>query len=72
MTEDDELCDIVLHALWARRESLRRGPAALTLKFVGPRSSRDFMALQRFAERLDLVHTAIELRSGRTRFADRA
>ena len=36
MAEDDELCDIVLHALWARRESLRRGPAALTLKFVGP------------------------------------
>ncbi len=64
MTEDDELCDIVLHALWARRESLRRGPAALTLKFVGPRSSGDFMALQRFAERLDLVHTAIELPAG--------
>ncbi len=35
MAEDDELCDIVLHALWARREMLRRGPAALTLKLVG-------------------------------------
>ncbi len=61
MAEDDELCDIILHALWARRESLRKGPASLTLKLVGPPSSRDFMYLRRFAERLDLVHTAIEL-----------
>jgi len=61
MAEDDELCDLVLHALWARREMLRRGPAALTLKLVGPRSSRDFLSLRRFAERLDLVHTAVEL-----------
>jgi thioredoxin reductase (NADPH) len=64
MAEDDELCDIVLHALWARRELLRRGPAALTLKLVGPRSSREFMALRRFADRVDLVHTAIELAPG--------
>lgn len=62
MSEDDELCDIVLHALWARRESLRRGPAALTLKFVGQPSSRDFLALQRFAERLDLVHKTVQVR----------
>ena len=64
MTEDDELCDIILHALWARREILRTGPAALTLKLVGPRSSRDFLSLRRFAERVDLVHTAIELEQG--------
>lgn len=64
MAEDDELCDIILHALWARRESLRHGPAALTLKLLGPRSSRDFMNLQRFAERLDLVHTAYTLEPG--------
>jgi len=64
MAEDDELCDIVLHALWARREVLRAGPAALTLKLVGPRSSREFMALRRFADRVDLVHTAIELAPG--------
>jgi thioredoxin reductase (NADPH) len=63
MAEDDELCDIVLHALWARRESLRRGPAALTLKFVGQSSSSDFLALQRFAERLDLVHKTVEVDS---------
>ena len=64
MSEDDELCDLVLHALWARRESLRKGPAALTLKFVGASSSRDFLALRRFAERLDLVHAAVALKPG--------
>lgn len=64
MAEDDELCDIVLHALWGRRESLRRGSAALTLKFVGQNSSSDFLALQRFAERLDLVHKSVALAPG--------
>ena len=59
MNEDDELCDLILHALWARRESLRTGPAAMTLKFVGTSSSSDFLALRRFAERLDLVHKAV-------------
>lgn len=59
MNEDDELCDLILHALWARRESLRNGPAAMTLKFVGYSSSSDFLALRRFAERLDLVHAAV-------------
>jgi thioredoxin reductase (NADPH) len=63
MAEDDELCDLILHALWARRESLRRGPAALTLKFVGQSSSGDFLALQRFAERLDLVHKSVDVSS---------
>src|SRR5918997_2716111 len=60
MTEDDELCDLLLHALWARHESLRRGPAALTLKFVGTPASKDFMALRRFAARLGLGHTPRE------------
>ncbi len=64
MAEDDELCDLVLHVLWERRESLRAGPAALTLKFVGVRGSRDFLALDRFAERLDLVHSAVEVDVG--------
>jgi thioredoxin reductase (NADPH) len=58
MSEDDELCDLVLRTLWHRREALRKGPAALTLKFVGDESSREFHALRRYAERLDLVHTA--------------
>ena len=60
MSEDDELSDIVLHALWARREALRKGPAAMTLKFVGSTNSSDMLALRRFAERLDLVHKAVE------------
>ncbi|KJL38699.1 Thioredoxin reductase [Microbacterium terrae] len=58
MNEDDELCDLILHSLWARRESLRTGPAAMTLKFVGESGSNGFLALRRFAERLDLVHAA--------------
>ena len=53
MAEDDELCDLMLRTLWARREMLRRGPAARTLKIVGPRVRRA-VALRRFAERLDL------------------
>lgn len=60
MAEDDELSDIVLHALWARRESLRKGSAAMTLKFLGTRTSSDMLALRRFAERLDLVHKAVD------------
>lgn len=64
MNEDDELCDLVLHALWARRESLRTGPAAMTLKLVGTSSSNDLLALRRFAERFDLVHTAVALSPG--------
>ncbi|MDL5485990.1 NAD(P)/FAD-dependent oxidoreductase [Microbacterium wangruii] len=64
LTEDDDLGDVILHALWARRESLRRGPAAMTLKFVGTESSADFLALRRFAERLDLVHAAVALPPG--------
>ncbi|MWB99631.1 FAD-dependent oxidoreductase [Agromyces seonyuensis] len=58
LSEDDELGDLVLHAFWARREFLRNGSAAMTLKFVGDGSSSEFVALRRFAERLDLVHTA--------------
>lgn len=64
MSEDDELCDLILHALWARRESLRKGPAAMTLKIVGTTASNDFLALRRFAERLDLVHKAVALPAG--------
>ncbi|MDL5351000.1 cyclic nucleotide-binding domain-containing thioredoxin-disulfide reductase [Microbacterium sp. zg-YB36] len=64
LADDDELGDIILHALWARRESLRRGPAAMTLKFVGSGGSSEFLALRRFAERLDLVHTAVALPPG--------
>lgn len=61
MAEDDELCDLLLRALWARREALRSGPAAYTLKIVGLAGTRELIALQRFAERLDLVHTVHEV-----------
>ncbi|MFG6401852.1 FAD-dependent oxidoreductase [Microbacterium sp. P04] len=61
MSEDDELCDLLLRALWLRRESLRKGPAALTLKLVGAANSKDFQALRQFAERLDLVYSAAEV-----------
>ena len=64
LAEDDDLGDVILHALWERRESLRRGPAAMTLKFVGSETSTDFLALRRFAERLDLVHAAVALPPG--------
>ena len=64
LSDDDELGDLILHALWERRESLRRGPAAMTLKFVGSETSADFLALRRFAERLDLVHAAVALPPG--------
>lgn len=57
MAEDDELCDLMLRTLWARREELRRGPAAWTLKILGSERDRDAVALRRYAERLDLVHT---------------
>ncbi len=60
MADDDELCDLMLRALWARREELRRGPAAWTLKIIGSERSREAVALRRYAERLDLVHTWID------------
>ncbi|MFU8947888.1 cyclic nucleotide-binding domain-containing protein [Mycetocola zhadangensis] len=66
LAEDDELGDLILHTLWARRESLRKGSAAMTLKFVGIGDSRELIALQRFAERLDLIHTAVALEPGAT------
>ncbi|WP_308797525.1 FAD-dependent oxidoreductase [Agromyces silvae] len=57
MADDDELCDLMLRTLWARREELRRGPAAWTLKIVGSERDGNAVALRRYAERLDLVHT---------------
>lgn len=60
MAEDDELCDLMLRALWARREQLRKGPAAWTLKIIGSSRSREGAALRRYAERLDLVHTWVD------------
>lgn len=58
MNEDDDLCDIILQALWGRRELLRKSSSAATLKFVGEASSSSFLALRRYAERMDMVHVA--------------
>ena len=64
LAADDELGDLIMRSLWARRESLCAGSAALTLKFIGSGTSAEFLALRRFAERFDLVHTAVALRPG--------
>ncbi|RIX31424.1 hypothetical protein D1781_06625 [Amnibacterium setariae] len=60
LAEDDELGDLLLHALWQRRTSLTAGPAALTLKIVGHEHSREALALRTYAARLDLVHTWVD------------
>ncbi len=60
MAEDDELCDLMLRTLWARRDFLRRGPAALSLKIVGTQRSARATALRRYAERLELAHTWVD------------
>jgi thioredoxin reductase (NADPH) len=57
MAEDDELCDLLLRSMWARREALRHGPAALSLKLIGTSRSAASTALRRYADRLELVHT---------------
>jgi len=61
MAEDDELCDLMLRTLWARREELRHGPAAWTLKIVGSERDGNAAMLRRYAERLDLVHTWFDI-----------
>ena len=66
MAEDDELCDLMLRTLWARREELRRGPAAWTLKIIGSSRQREAVALRRYAERLDLVHTWVDVEDPQT------
>ncbi|MDR6906760.1 thioredoxin reductase (NADPH) [Agromyces sp. 3263] len=60
MAEDDELCDLLLRTLWARRDFLRQGPAALSLKIVGTQRSAGATALRRYAERLELAHTWVD------------
>lgn len=60
MAEDDELCDLLLRTLWARREALRNGPAALSLKLIGGSRSPGSHALRRYADRLELVYTWVD------------
>ena len=56
MAEHDDLADLLLRDLWKRRQGLLDGPAALTLKIVGPERSRDVLALRSYALRLGLAH----------------
>ncbi|MDH6180127.1 thioredoxin reductase (NADPH) [Microbacteriaceae bacterium SG_E_30_P1] len=57
MAEHDDLADLLLRDLWKRRQGLLTGPAALTLKIVGPERSRGVLALRSYAIRLGLAHT---------------
>jgi len=57
MAEHDDLADLLLRDLWKRRQGLLNGPAALTLKIVGPERSREVLALRSYAIRLGLAHT---------------
>jgi thioredoxin reductase (NADPH) len=61
MAQDDELGEIILRAMWSRREFMRQNAAALTLKLVGHSASTEFLQLRRFAERLGLPFTSVEL-----------
>jgi len=56
MSEDDELAEILLRTFWQRRELLTHGPAALTLKIIGPARSREVLALRTYAARFELAH----------------
>ena len=60
MAEHDDLADLFLRDLWRRRQGLLNGPAALTLKIVGPERSRDVLALRSYAIRLGLAHTWVD------------
>lgn len=60
MAEDDELCDLLLRELWARREKLRAQPTAGTLQIIGGSRSRESLTLQRYVERLQLVHAWVD------------
>jgi thioredoxin reductase (NADPH) len=57
MRDDDELSEILLRTFWKRREHLTHGPAALTVKIVGPADSKGVLALRTFAARFALAHS---------------
>ena len=55
------IADIIFGALVARREFLRTGPGAKTIKIIGSRYSPEAMSLRSFAEHSRLAHTWIDL-----------
>lgn len=57
MRDDDELSEVLLRTFWKRREHLTHGPAALTVKIVGPADSKGVLALRTFAARFSLAHS---------------
>ena len=61
MASKPALADIIFGALVARREFLRAGEAALAVRIIGSRHSRDAMALRSFATRARLFYTWIDL-----------
>ncbi len=55
------IADVIFGALVARREFLRTGPGAQTIKIIGSRYSPEAMSLRNFAEHSRLAHTWIDL-----------
>jgi thioredoxin reductase (NADPH) len=55
------IADIIFGALVARREFLRTGQGAKTIKIIGSRYSPDAMGLRNFAEHSRLAHTWIDV-----------
>ena len=61
MGEKPELADIIFRALVARRELLRQGPGADTVRIIGSRFSPEALALRAFANRARVPHSWIDL-----------
>ncbi len=55
------IADIIFGALVARRQSLRSGEGAETIRIIGSRYSSEAMSLRTFAEHSRLAHTWIDL-----------
>jgi thioredoxin reductase (NADPH) len=56
-----ELAETIFNALIARRESLRSGVGADTIRIIGSRYSQQAMSLRAFAEHSRLAHSWIDL-----------
>jgi thioredoxin reductase (NADPH) len=61
MDRKPELADMIFSAFVARREVLRSGEGARTVRIIGSRYSADAMALRAFAARSHLPHTWIDV-----------
>jgi thioredoxin reductase (NADPH) len=61
MSSQPDLADTIFSAFVARRELLRTGEGARSVRIIGSRYSREAMALRAFASRSRLPHTWIDL-----------